>query len=207
MSKVVIGVTGGVASGKTEVTRHFETLGIYVADADIASRAVLDIGSEGLAEVVALFGSAVLNPDGSLDRAAMRKHIFNDDAAKKTLEAIVHPRVRVMLRDDCFSAESRYAIASVPLLAESGGHAAYPWLTRILVVDVPVETQMQRLLKRDGVTEQLAARMIHAQASRQERLAIADDVIENTGSIADLHRHVEAFDKRYTELVHSIVID
>jgi dephospho-CoA kinase len=204
MSELVIGVTGGVASGKSEVTRRFEALGVVVADADLAARAAVAPGSEGLTEVVAAFGANVLADDGSLDRAAMRRHVFGDEAARRRLEAIIHPRVRASLRETCATAPGPYAIASIPLLAEGGGREAYPWLLRILVVDVPVDVQRARVVARDRVDAELAQRMIAAQATRDQRLAIADDVIVNDGPIEALVEHVAALDRRYRAIAAAL---
>lgn len=200
MSGYIIGVTGGVASGKSEVTRRFEALGVTVADADVAARTAVAPGSPGLAAIVAAFGDSVLAGDGSLDRAAMRQRVFNDDDARRRLELIVHPLVRAQLRQECEAATGPYAIAAIPLLAEGGGRAAYPWLQRILVIDVAVELQRARLMQRDGIDEALAERMISAQASRSQRLAIADDVIVNDGTLAVLHEQVAALHRRYRAL-------
>lgn len=200
MSNYIIGLTGGVASGKSAVASRFEALGVWVADADVAAREAVTMGSEGLAEVVEAFGPEVLAADGSLDRAAMRRRVFNDDAQRLKLEAIVHPRVRASLRAACEAAPGAYAIAAIPLLAEGGGREAYPWLERILVVDVPREVQLERLLARDGIDQALAERMIAVQATRQERLAIADDVIVNDGPLDALDGHVMAMHNRYTAL-------
>lgn len=205
MSGYVVAVTGGVASGKTEVTRRFEALGIVVADADVAARLAVASGSPGLAEVVAAFGEAVLGPDGALDRARMRARVFGDATARQQLEAIVHPRVREALQAQCAAASSVYAIAAIPLLSEIGGRAAYPWLDRILVVDVPVELQRSRLMQRDAVDAALAERMLGAQATRAQRLAIADDIIINTGSLDALDRHVAALDRSYRSLATAAV--
>jgi dephospho-CoA kinase len=203
MAAYCIGLTGGIASGKTAVGRAFEALGIVIADADIAARDAVAPGSSGLAEVVTAFGPDVLATDGSLDRAAMRRRVFGDDDARRRLEAIVHPRVRDTLARICTQAQSPYAIAAIPLLTEVGGRTAYPWLQRILVVDVPVETQRTRLLARDGIDAALAERMIAAQATREQRLAIADDVVVNTGTLEDLQRRVAALDLRYRGLATS----
>lgn len=200
MSDYIVAVTGGIASGKSEVTRRFEALGVTVADADIAARDAVAPGSAGLAEVVASFGEGILAPDGSLDRAAMRQHVFGDEAARRRLEAIIHPRVRAQLRATCESAPGAYAIAAIPLLAEGGGREAYAWLDRILVVDVPAEVQQARLMARDGSGADLAQRMIAAQATREQRLAVADDVIVNDGPLAALRAHVEALDRLYRRL-------
>lgn len=195
-----VGVTGGVASGKSAVTRCFEALGIVVADADVAARNAVAAGSPGLAAIVEAFGADVLDGHGVFDRAAMRRRVFADPEARRQLEAIVHPRVRELLHSECAGAPGPYAVAAIPLLAEAGGRDAYPWIDRIIVVDVPVELQHARLMQRDGVDEALATRMIEAQASRAARLAIADDVIVNTGPIESLRTQVAALDRRYRAL-------
>jgi len=200
MSDFIIAITGGVASGKSSVDRLFAALGIVVADADVAAREAVAPGSEGLAEVVAAFGAGVLGEDGHLDRPAMRRRVFTDADARKRLEAIIHPRVRNALRTACIAAPSPYVIASIPLLAEGGGRDTYPWLQRILVVDVPESVQLARLLQRDGIDETLARTMIAAQASRGERLAIADDVLVNDGPLDALPPQVEALDRLYRRL-------
>lgn len=200
MASYCIGLTGGIASGKTAVASAFESLGIIVVDADIAARDAVAVGSAGLADVIAAFGEAVLDANGTLDRAAMRKRIFGNDSARRTLEAIVHPRVRETLSQQCAQASSPYAIAAVPLLAEVGGRSAYPWLQRILVVDVPEAVQRARLIQRDGVDAELVDRMIAAQATREQRLAIADDILVNNGSLQELQRHVAALNARYRAL-------
>ena len=199
MSNYIIGLTGGVASGKSAVAARFQALGVTVADADVAAREAVAVGSAGLAEVVATFGADVLGPDGALDRAAMRRRVFNDDAQRLKLEAIVHPLVRQLVRQACETAPGPYAIAAIPLLAEAG-REAYPWLHRILVVDVPREVQLERLLARDGIDVALAERMIAVQATRQQRLAIADDIIINDGPLEALDEHVAALHRRYRTL-------
>ncbi|TDK20671.1 dephospho-CoA kinase [Luteimonas aestuarii] len=207
MADYVVGLTGGVASGKSEVTRRFEALGVTVADADIAARQAVAIGSEGLARVVATFGNDVLDASGALDRAAMRRRIYADPAARKRLETIIHPRVRRALRAQCRAAPGPYAVAAIPLLAEAsrerdraGVLYAYPWLQRIAVVDVPVDVQVARLLARDGIDMALAQGMLEAQATRAQRLAIADDVIDNSGTLDALDAQVAALDARYRAL-------
>ena len=203
MADFIVGVTGGVASGKSEITRRFEALGIQVADADLAARAAVAPGSPGLEAVVADFGPGILGHDGSLDRAAMRRQVFQDTDARQRLEAIVHPLVRAQLQSQCEAAPGAYAIAAIPLLAEGGGRVAYPWLDRILVVDVPTDRQRRRLMQRDGVDAALAERMIAAQATRDARLAIADDVVVNDGTLDALDIHVAALDRRYRALAAS----
>ncbi len=200
MSRFVIGLTGGIAAGKSEVSRRFEALGITVADADLAARAVVTPGSEGLARIAAHFGDTILQADGQLDRAALRARIFDSAQARQALEAITHPAIRQLLRESCEQAEGPYAIAAIPLLTEAGGRQQYPWLDRILVVDVPVAVQHARLMQRDGIDAALADRMIAAQASREARLALADDVVVNDGHPDHLQAHVERLDRAYREL-------
>lgn len=200
MSRFVIGLTGGIAAGKSEVSRRFEALGITVADADLAARAVVAPGSEGLARIAAHFGDTILQADGQLDRAALRARIFDSAQARQTLEAITHPAIRQLLRETCEQAEGPYAIAAIPLLTEAGGRQQYPWLDRLLVVDVPVAVQHARLMQRDGIDAALADRMIAAQASRGARLALADDVVVNDGHPDHLQAHVERLDRAYREM-------
>lgn len=197
MAHYTVALTGGIASGKSEVERRFRALGVHVADADIAAREVVEPGTAGLAEIVEAFGHGVLDADGTLDRPAMRRRIFADEAARLRLEAIIHPRVRLALRAACESAPGPYAIAAIPLFAEAGRAAYSTWVKRVLVVDVPVEVQLERLLRRDGIDEVLAWRMIRAQASREQRLAVADDVIRNEGSLEDLDGAVADLHARY----------
>jgi len=200
MSRFVIGLTGGIAAGKSEVSRRFEALGITVADADLAARAVVAPGSEGLARIAAHFGNEILLADGQLDRAALRARIFDSAQERQALEAITHPAIRQLLRETCEQADGPYAIAAIPLLTEAGGRQQYPWLDRILVVDVPVAVQHARLMQRDGIDTALADRMIAAQASREARLALADDVVVNDGHPDHLQAHVERLDRAYREL-------
>jgi dephospho-CoA kinase len=200
MSRFVVAVTGGIASGKSEACRRFAGFGIAIADADVFARLLVEPGQPALAAIAGRFGPQVLRPDGSLDRPALRTIVFDDPGARRDLEAILHPRIRAALRDACAAAESPYAIAAVPLLAEGGGREAYPWLDRILVLDLPPELQVQRLLARDGGSREHAARILDAQASRERRLALADDVIDNAGTAEELARQVSILHARYLEL-------
>lgn len=199
MSDYVIGLTGGVASGKSEVETRFVSLGVTVADADVAAREAVAVGSQGLADVVAAFGHDVLQTDGGLDRARMRRLVFDDASARQRLEAIVHPRVRARLQATCEAAPGPYAIAAIPLLAE-GGRAHYPWIDRVLVVDVPQAVQLARLQRRDGIDAGLAERMLAAQATREARLEIADDVLYNDGPLNALDTQIAALDAQYRRL-------
>ena len=200
MAGFLVAVTGGVASGKSAATHVFETLGVPVVDADIAARAVVEPGQPALAAVAARFGPEAIGPDGRLDRAAMRQRVFADPLARADLEALLHPPIRAWLHDACEQAPGPYAVVAIPLLAEGGGRAAYPWLQRILVVDVPEAVQLARLQARDGVDAALAARMLAAQATRAQRLAMADDVVVNDGSLGELEAAIRRLHGRYLGL-------
>ena len=200
MSEYVIGLTGGVASGKSALERAFAARGIGIADADRVAREIVEPGEPALAEVVVRFGQGVLQADGHLDRAALRARVFGNEIERRALEEILHPRIRLRMQALCRDATSPYAIATIPLLTEGGGRAAYPWLSRILVVDVPRGVQKRRLMLRDGIDDALAERMLDAQASRHERLALADDIVVNDGDIGHLEHAVSELDTRYRRL-------
>lgn len=198
LQAMVIALTGGVAAGKTAVARRFESLGVHVHDADAGAREVVEPGSSGLAEIIAAFGSEALDDSGRLDRAAMRRRVFTDPKARTTLEAIIHPRVRRWLRDRALAERGPYCLLAIPLLAENITH--YHWVDRILVVDAPEATQLARLINRDGIDEALARRMLAHQAARLDRLAVADDVIDNSGDEAALDQAVAELHQRYLAL-------
>jgi dephospho-CoA kinase len=182
------------------VAERFAAKGIVVADADVAAREVVALGQPALEDIANTFGPDVLQADGTLDRAALRRHVFGDEPARRALEAILHPRIRAALHAQADHATGPYAIIAIPLLAESGGRLAYPWLDRILVVDVARDVQHARLIRRDGIDAALADRMLDAQADRAARLAIADDVIVNDAGLDALDREVDALDRRYRAL-------
>jgi dephospho-CoA kinase len=190
-----IALTGGIASGKSSVCTLFARHGVEVIDADVVARELVAPGMPALREIVAAFGIDVLVGDGSLDRAAMRKRVFADADARHRLEDILHPRVRSVLRECAGSARSAYVILAIPLLVESGGD--YAWVDRVLVVDVPGEVQRARLIARDGITGTLADSMLGAQASRAQRLAIADDIVVNDGTLAELDRRIADLHAKY----------
>lgn len=193
----IVALTGGIASGKTAVERCFARRGIEICDADRVARDVVAPGSEGLGQVIATFGNDVLDADGSLDRKLMRERVFADAGARGQLERIIHPRVRNALRQAAQKMRSAYGLLVIPLLVESGDYA---WVDRVLVVDVPRNVQISRLLNRDGITRELAESMVDAQASREQRLAIADDVIDNTADLAALDSAVETLHRHYLQL-------
>ena len=204
MARTLVAVTGGVASGKSEATRAFETLGVAVVDADVAAREVVAPGRPALQAIVERVGADSLQPDGQLDRAAMRRRVFADPGAKAALEALLHPAIRTWLQAACAAAPGPYAVVAIPLLAEGGARASYPWLDRILVVDVSRAVQQARLIQRDGMDAELAGRMVAAQASRGQRLAIADDVIVNDGTVAELVAAVRRLHPRYLDLAKKL---
>lgn len=198
MSGFVVALTGGVAAGKSAVERAFEALGIRAYDADVAARAVVAPGSEALAEVARVFGADALTAQGELDRATMRQRVFADPSARTTLEGILHPRIRTWLHDAATADTGAYCILSIPLLVENRAH--YGWVSRVLVVDAPEALRVERLMQRDRIDEALARRMIAAQATREARLAIADDVITNDGDEASLAEQVSALHATYLDL-------
>jgi dephospho-CoA kinase len=198
MSRFVVALTGGVAAGKSAVERCFEALGVRAYDADVAARAVVEPGSEALAEVARVFGADALDKEGRLDRAAMRQRVFDDPGARTTLEGILHPRIRAWLREAAQADSGPYCLLSIPLLVEN--HAHYAWVNRVLVVDAPEDVRMARLMRRDGIDEALARKMIAVQATREARLAIADDVIENHGDEAALAARVAVLHAQYLGL-------
>jgi len=193
----VYGLTGGIASGKSTAARAFEALHPgCVVDADLAARAVVAPGSGGLAEVADAFGPDVVGADGQLDRAALRQRVFGDEAARRRLETILHPRIRDWMLQAAARATTPYVVMDIPLLAEGGGRRTWPMLDRIVVVDVPAAVQRARLQARDGIDDALAERMIGAQAPRPARLAMADDVLVNLGTPGDLAAAVARLDAR-----------
>ena len=206
MSDFIVGLTGGVASGKSEVTRRFQALGVEVVDADVAAREVVEPGQPALARIAERFGAGMLLADGRLDRRQLRERVFADAQARRDLEAITHPAIRARVKAQAQAAPGPYAVVAVPLLAEAG-RAAYPWMARVLVVDAPESLQHDRLMRRDGVDEALAASMIAAQASRTVRLAIADDVILNDGDPAHLDTAVAALHARYLAAAQPEALD
>jgi dephospho-CoA kinase len=189
-----VGLTGGVASGKSTVSQLLRELGAVVVDADVLAREVVVAGSPGLAAVVAEFGPGVLTADGDLDRPALARLVFADDGARRRLEGIVHPLVRSAAAELAASAApDALVVHDVPLLVETGQAGAYD---AVVVVDVPTEIQVERMVRDRGMTREEAEARIRAQASRSERLAVATYVIDNTGTLADLRRRVrEVYDE------------
>jgi len=201
---LVVGLTGGIASGKSTVARLFQALGVPVIDADQAARDAVAPGSEGLAAIRERFGDEMLGPDGTLDRTRMRRCVFADDAARHALEAIVHPEVRRLMDRRLAAADAPYAISMVPLLLETGQADR---VDRVLVVDTPPAKQIARARARDGSSLEVIEGILRAQASRDARLARADDVIHNDDSPAGLESQVERLHRRYLDLAARLRAD
>jgi dephospho-CoA kinase len=195
-----IGLTGGIASGKSTVARRFMELGVPVIDADAAARAVVAPGKPGLAAVTDRFGARVLAENGELDRRALRDLIFEDPGLRRDLETILHPLIRADMEQSAESAVGPYVVLDIPLLVEGGSSDR---VDRILVVDVDETTQLQRVMARDGCTEQQARAILASQASRSARLAAADDVLLNTGTVTDLRQAVDHLHERYLRLAEA----
>jgi len=192
-----IGLTGGIASGKSTVARRFTELGIPVIDADESSRLVVAPGQPGLAQVVERFGPGVLSAEGKLDRPAMRALIFADSGKRRDLEAILHPLIRADMERRAAGAAGAYLVMAIPLLVES---AARDRVDRILVVDADETAQLARLTARDSVSLEQARATLAAQASRESRLKVADDVLVNSGTVAQLREAVDRLHQRYLRL-------
>lgn len=197
MSKLTIGLTGGIGSGKSFISAQFEALGVPVMDADQVARDVVVPGSPGLAEIIEHFGPSFVGADGQLDRRKMREHVFANPTELRLLEAILHPRIYDRLREWRDAQTAPYCMISIAILLETRMRKL---MDRVLVVDATVETQMERLTKRDGITADLASRMIKAQVTRETRLASANDVILNDAGGADPAQQVAKLHQAYLQI-------
>ena len=186
---MIVALTGGLATGKSAVAERFEELGVPVIDADVVTRRLVEPGTPALAEIVDAFGDGVLDERGRLDRMRMRNRIFSHDADRKKLEAILHPRVRNAMQAFAASSDATYVVFVIPLLVETNQAEK---MDRIIVVDAPRALQTMRAQARDGSRRETIAAMIDSQASRADRLAVADTVIENAGDLATLRERVDA---------------
>ena len=189
----IVGLTGGIASGKTAVSDTFKSLGTEIIDADIIARDVVKPNSKGLKKLVTSFGKSILK-DGQLNRSQLRKIVFSNEIKLKQINSILHPLIRKEIIKKVNNVKSAYCIVVIPLLCESNN---YQWLDRVLVVDVQQQTQLSRLLQRDGITVELAEKMIAKQCTREQRLLIADDVINNEQPLTQLKQKVLILDKLY----------
>jgi len=192
-----VALTGGIASGKSTVADLFAALGVPVIDTDVIAREVVEPGQPALAQVAETFGSEVLGSDGRLDRRRLREWIFADPEARRRLEAILHPAIRAEMERRSRAADGPYQVLVIPLLTEGKRR---DHVDRVLLVDVPEELQVQRLMRRDGVSYEQAQASLNAQAARAERLAMADDILHNTGRPEDLRENVAALHERYLQL-------
>lgn len=197
MSKFVVGLTGGIGSGKTTVANLFAAEGITLVDADIVAREVVAPGSEGLEAIVTHFGAEILTPEGELDRAKLRQRIFSHPEEREWLNQLLHPMIRQEMLAQVEKATSAYVIMVVPLLFENGLDRL---VNRTLVVDISPELQINRTVKRDNVDASQVNNIISSQCSRSEKLARADDIIDNQGEISTLKREVLALHQRYLQL-------
>ena len=193
----ILGLTGGIGSGKSAAAHHFAALGVHVVDADHAARWVVEPGRPALAKIAAHFGDGVLQADGQLDRSALRTLIFSDPEQRRWLEALLHPLIRDEIANNLAQAQSPYAILVSPLLIESG---QYAMTQRILVIDAPQQLQIERTLQRDQTSEQQVQAILKAQSSREDRLSRADDVVVNDRDLAWLHSEVERLHHFYLTL-------
>ena len=189
-----IGLTGGIASGKSTVADMFADLGVPIIDTDVIAREVVEPGKPALAQIRERFGEHFIDAAGNLDRAALRREIFANDQARSDLEAILHPRIGAETRQQAGAADGDYQIIVVPLLVNS---PLLHFVDRVLVVDCDPSTQIQRLLARDAESAKQARKILAAQATREERLAIADDVIGNDGTLAETRATVARLDRQY----------
>lgn len=196
-----IGLTGGIASGKSTVSARFAELGVPIIDADVASRTVVEPGTAGLEKIVDRFGPKILDAAGRLDRSALRALIFSDPAARKDLDAILHPLIREQMERDAAQAKGPYLIMAIPLLVEGGN--PHSRVDRVLVVDADETFQLERVQARDGSPIEQAQSILASQASRSARLEAADDVISNSGTVAELRQAVDRLHEQYLQLSRS----
>ncbi len=196
--RLVIGLTGGIGSGKTTVANRFAALGVTLVDTDLIAHALTGPGGAAMPAIEQAFGAGVVAPDGRLDRAAMRSLAFGDPAARKRLEAILHPMIRAESERQLKAATSPYAILVVPLLVEGGRPRERAH--RVLVVDCLPETQIARVIQRNGLPRDQVLAILAAQASREQRLAAADDIVDNDGPPDGLDARVLALHRHYLAL-------
>lgn len=197
--RLVVGLTGGIGSGKTTVANHFAELGVTLVDTDLIAHQLTGPGGMAMPAIQAAFGASVIAADGRLDRAAMRQLAFSDPAARRRLEAILHPLIRQESERQLGLATSPYAILVVPLLVEGGKPRERA--QRVLVVDCRPQTQIERVMKRNSLPREQVEAILAAQASREQRLAAADDLIDNDGAPDTLAQRVRALHERYLALL------
>ena len=194
---LVVGLTGGIGSGKTVVSDSFAAHGVPVIDTDLIARELVEPGQPALAEIAAEFGADCLDQAGCLQRAVLRERVFADPAARQRLEANLHPRIRAVARERIAAQTAPYGLLVIPLLVETG---MSDLVDRVLVVDAPEAEQIRRVMARDRIDATQAQRILAAQASRRQRLALADEVVENAGDLTELERRVAALHTYYLRL-------
>ncbi len=195
---LVIGLTGGIGSGKTAVSHRFARCGVPVIDTDLIARELVEPGQPALADIVAAFGPNCLDSDGRLHRAHLREWVFTDPVGRRRLEAILHPRIRAMARERIAALTAiPYCLVVIPLLAETG---MTDLVDRVLVVDAPEAEQVRRVMARDRIDITQARAILAAQTQRDVRLALADDILENDGDLAELDRRIAALHRHYSTL-------
>ena len=199
-SNLYIGLSGGIASGKTIVSDEFSSLGADIIDTDIIARELIFPGSKTLNEIISVFGENVIQDDGNLNRKLMRQIIFSEKDKKITLEKIMHPKIQNEVKLKIQSASGQYQIIVVPLLLQS---PILDFIHRVLIIDCDEKIQINRLIKRDNISEELAKKMIENQSKREERLAIADDVILNEGRIEEIKHEVKKLNDFYIKILSS----
>ena len=195
-----IGLTGGIGSGKSTVSDIFSQLGVPVIDMDVIARQVVEPGSPALTEITEAFGPSILNQDGCLDRQLLRQRIFESDSDRRKLETILHPLIRAETERQLAELQAAYCIIVIPLLAESG---LQTFVDQVLVIDTAESLQLKRLMARDHVSDSEAQKILDAQAPRESRLQIANDVICNDGDLASLQREVRRLHGQYSRLAEN----
>lgn len=197
-----VALTGGIGSGKSTVAEQFASLGVFVSDADAISHQLTGPDGEAIAAIAAAFGAEMIDATGALDRRRMRQQVFTDPAARRRLEGILHPLIRARMLAESGAIEAPYALLMIPLLLETGQQAM---VDRVLVVDLPEPLQIARVQERSGLAPEQIRRIIESQVNRAERLAAADDVIDNSGGAQQLGPQVERLHRTYLELATNIL--
>lgn len=194
---LIVGLTGGIGSGKTVAANYFASLDVPVIDTDIIARQLVTPGSPALQQIATCFGTDILLPTGELDRPQLRQRMVNSANDRKQLESILHPLINEQVTNQLEQIDACYCIVVIPLLAES---ARYDFLDRVLVIDCPVELQVQRSCERDGMEPEFASRLVAIQASREQRLALANDVIHNDRDLDALAAQIHSLHDNYMNL-------
>ncbi|MBL4583832.1 MAG: dephospho-CoA kinase [Pseudomonadales bacterium] len=197
---LIIGLTGGIGSGKTAASDHFQALGITIVDADVASRTVVEPGKPALQKIAERFGPEMILDDGGLNRALMRTRVFATEEDRLWLEALLHPLIGEEIAQGLQNSTSPYSILVSPLLLET---TQASFVARVLVIDVPVDVQVERTMARDNNSEEQVRAIVAAQSDRQQRLEKADDVIVNDKDLAALHKNVETLHQTYLKLANN----